>query len=181
MLQKLVSRVILAVGVVTSAPAATAQTTDHNALQSSLDATNVSSPVKGLLVGGQPSLMDLEKIKTLGFETIISLRPVEEDIREINYDERAEAAKLGLDFVRIPIMSAMDLTPKNLSLLDMALAAAKGKAFVHCRTGNRVGAMLALRAFHMQNTPMSDAIALGEKAGLDAPYKAAIEEQMRGN
>lgn len=141
-----------------------------------LQIPNVSSPVDGLLVGGQPAKRDLLKIKELGFQTIISLRPKQEDVAEIDYDEQAETNRLGMKFVRIPIISPMDLNEKNISLLDMALAEANGKAFVHCRTGNRVGAMLALRAFHMQNISVGEAIALGKKAGIDKRYQTAVEE-----
>lgn len=123
-------------------------------------------PIEGLLVGGQPSVEDLGKIKALGFNTIISLRPELEEESEVGYNEQSEAAKLGFEFIRIPITDADDLNNKNLSALDMAIEKANGGAFLHCRTGNRVGAMLALRAFRMQQRSYADALALGKNSGM---------------
>lgn len=123
--------------------------------------------IEGLMIGGQPQKRDLEKIRKLGFKTVITLRPENEDANEVNFDEEAEAKKLGFNFVRIPIVDSSDLTDKNIQALDTALKMADGKAFVHCRTGNRVGAMLALRAFRIQNISYPEALALGKKAGLN--------------
>ena len=123
-------------------------------------------PIEGLLVGGQPTRVDLKKIKALGFNTIISLRPEQEEEAEVGYDEPSEAAKLGFKFVRIPITDANDLNSKTLAALNSAIEAANGGAFLHCRTGNRVGAMLSLRAFRMQQRSHVDAIALGKKSGM---------------
>ncbi len=144
--------------------------------QETLDIPNLSTPIKGLLVGGQPTIADISKIKEFGFTTIISLRPKDEEKREVAFDEEAEVLKQGIKFIRIPIADKLDLNDKKIQLLDMALAEASGKVFVHCRTGNRVGAMLALRAFKMQNISISEAIELGEKAGLNTMLEDVKEK-----
>jgi len=147
--------------------------------RSLLDAVNVAAPIEGLLVGGQPSQTDLLKIKALGFQTIISLRTLEEDLATIDFDEKIEAEKLGIKFIRIPIVDTSDLTEKTLKLLDETLAAAGGRAFLHCSTGNKVGAALAMRAFRMQNKTYSEAIELGSKAGLTGNMKTTVQNTLQ--
>ena len=145
-----------------------------------LNAINLTWPLENLLVGGQPSKMDLETIRKLGFSTIITLRPIEEERHaNIGYDEAVVAEKMGFQFVRIPILDSTDLTDENLQKLDKALMASTGKAFVHCRTGNRVGAMLALRAFRMQNLSYDQSLDLGIRAGLNT-MQADVETAMKG-
>ncbi|UTW59194.1 hypothetical protein KFE96_02475 [Kordiimonas sp. SCSIO 12603] len=147
--------------------------------EDALQVPNLQTPIKGLLVGGQPEKMDIAKIKALGFDTIITLRPYTEETTALTYDEKMVVEDLGMTFVRIPIQTEIDLNDRNLALLNQALEAAGGKAFVHCRTGNRVGAMLALRAFKMQKVPFAEAMELGRKAGLNT-WTEATEKRLKG-
>ena len=111
-----------------------------HAQEPSADQQKLSSlyiPIEGLLVGGQPEKSDLRKIKELGFNTIISLRPKTEEEEEVGYDEETEADKLGFDFIRIPITDANDLNSKNLSALNKALEQAGAVHF--CIAGPATG------------------------------------------
>ena len=58
--------------------------------------------------------------------------------------------------------------------LWQALQGAPGKVLVHCSTGNRAGALMALAA-HAQGLPAADALALGKAAGL-----TGLEPAVRG-
>ena len=127
---------------------------------------NFAGPIEGMMVGGIPTLNGLKEIKALGLQTIISLVTKEEDETKLGFDEPHEARKLGLQYVRIPITGKSGLTPENVKLFDLAIADAKGSAFVHCTSSNRVGAMFALRAFQLYAASMKDALHLGKTAGL---------------
>ena len=150
-------------------------------LSNSLGIPNQARPFAGILVGGQPAQMDIEKLKALGFKTVISLRSeFEERQTNLGYNESSVVKGMGLSFVRIPILDRADLNEKNLNLLDMALAEEEGKIFIHCANGNRVGTMLALRAFRMQKIPVSEALNVGKNSGLNPRLLLNIEAIMRG-
>ncbi len=55
------------------------------------------------------------------------------------------------------------------------LAGIEGPVLLHCRTGNRVGALLALRA-SMQGASDEEALEIGRKAGLGSLETAVVEQ-----
>jgi protein tyrosine phosphatase (PTP) superfamily phosphohydrolase (DUF442 family) len=73
-----------------------------------------------------------------------------------------------MSYVRIPVAGAADLTRINVELLDTALRVAEpaGRVLLHCVSGNRVGALLALRENWLYGASPEDALALGRAAGL---------------
>lgn len=127
-----------------------------------LDMTFVAELDGGIVAGAQPTQADLAKLKEAGVKTVIDLRAAVEDH---GFDEVAAAKELGLVYVTLPIAGPADLTPDNARKLDSLLAEQPGRAFVHCASGNRVGALIALRAA-AAGEPAEEAIALGKKAGL---------------
>lgn len=127
---------------------------------------NGRRPAPELLTGGQPSPEQLEAIAAAGYRTIVDLRPEGEPGAPA--DEAARAAALGLAYVRIPVAGAGELTEEKVRALDLALDAAEdaGPVVVHCATGNRVGALLALRAALLDGVPPDAALEMGLGAGL---------------
>lgn len=128
-------------------------------------------PRPGLYTAGQPGAGEWTRLPGLGIGTVINLRPPEE---MQGRDEAAEVRAAGLDYVNLPIAGVDALTPENARALVDAIAAAKGKVLVHCASGNRAGALLAL-AVHAQGLPAADALALGKAAGL-----TGLEPAVRG-
>ena len=131
--------------------------------QDGLNMRNQAHPTDTLMTGGQPSLADLAVLKERGITTVINLRGLGENL---GYDEAAELEKLGISYVQIPMSSAADLTKENASKLDAALKDIKGTALVHCASGNRVGALLALREFQINGKSAEEAMAFGTKSGM---------------
>lgn len=126
---------------------------------------NGRRPAPDLLTGGQPSPEQLEAIAAAGYRTIVDLRPEGEPGAPA--DEAARAAALGLAYVRIPVAGAGDLTEEKARELDRVLdAEGAGPAVVHCASGNRVGALLALRAARLDGAAPEAALDLGLDAGL---------------
>lgn len=120
-------------------------------------------PRPNLLTGGQPDARAWPTLARHGVGTVINLRtPAEMAGR----DEAAEAAAAGMDYLQIPVAGAADITPDNARRLWQAVAAADGKVLVHCASGNRVGALLAVGAARERGLPVEDAIAFGRSAGL---------------
>ena len=135
---------------------------------------NARSPLPGIVTGGVPSEANLQEAKRLGYHTVISLLPEDE-----SQTEAASVTTLGLHFVSIPIRGAEDLTEENARRLGDVLSAPESRPLIlHCASGNRSGALLALHAFYVQGASVEQALALGEAAGL-TKLRDAIEAQLR--
>ena len=143
------------------------------ALAQSTDLPNRKEPLPGITAAGQPSAEQLAAAAKSGIKTIIDLRGVNEDR---GMDERATVEKLGMSYITLPVEGSPGVTYANATALDKVLAGAKGPVLLHCATGNRVGALLALRDKQGGATNES-ALALGVASGL-AGLKPAVEQKL---
>lgn len=126
----------------------------------------------GILSGGQPSAEQLEQLAADGYRTVISLRTDGEAGSE---GEQQQVEALGMGFVSIPVDGADGVNVDNARALDEALASPDAQpAVVHCGTGNRAGALLALRAW-LGGSSIDEAMQQGLEAGL-----TRLEEHVRG-
>ena len=124
---------------------------------------NGREPLQGVLAGGQPSREQLAALAAAGYRTVVNLRTAEEEMPVAP----AEVEALGMRYVHIPVSGASDLTPAKAAELGALLAdpAARPMA-IHCASGNRVGALLALEAAQVEGKPPAEALELGRAAGL---------------
>jgi uncharacterized protein (TIGR01244 family) len=136
-------------------------------------ATDFTQPQPGLHTGGQPSQDDLARLKSEGMRTVIDLRGTQEDR---GYDEAAEAQRLGLTYIALPIAGKDDVTPANAKTLGELLRAQDGEVLLHCASGNRVGALLAMDAA-ARGVSREEALALGRKAGLTS-LEPVVEQRL---
>jgi uncharacterized protein (TIGR01244 family) len=124
-----------------------------------------------VLSGGKPSDANLETAAARGYRTVVSLLPDADA-------EREKVEALGMRFVSIPVAGADDLTQDKARELDAALSGPGATpAIVHCGSGNRAGALLALRAFYVDGMGAEEAIDLGKRAGLRS-LEGAVRERM---
>lgn len=140
----------------TTAPAAPAPPPD--------ELLNARDPVPGLRTGGVPPTMEVfAKLKEEGFATLVDLRPEPELVAAA----RGGAEAAGMTYVQIPVASDADLDLATARALDAILDdPARWPVVVACASGNRSGALLAVRAFWLQGKPAEEALALGKAAGL---------------
>jgi protein tyrosine/serine phosphatase len=94
----------------------------------------------GLLRGGQPSEAALAWLRRQGVRTIVNLR------RDALAGEPATAARLGLDYVAIPLDAS---TPPTLDEIERFMSTvtdpARQPVYVHCKHGvDRTGALAAV-------------------------------------
>lgn len=122
---------------------------------------NARQPLPGLLTGGQPSVEQLENLGELGYRTVVNLRAEGEP-----GTGRTEVEALGMDYVAIPVDGAAGLTRANAEALAAALAEAEEPVLLHCGSGNRVGALLAMKAFAVDGASAEEALELGLAAGV---------------
>ena len=135
---------------------------------------NTARPTETMITGGQPTIADLVKLKEEGVTTVINLRGLGENL---GYNEAVELEVLGLKYVQIPMSGGDDLTIENATKLDEALKSVEGKVLVHCASSNRVGALLAIREFHLKGKSKEDALAFGVLGGMKS-LTPAVEQRL---
>lgn len=131
---------------------------DLKALESSQDL----SPVNGLTSSGQPDAEQLALFAEAGYVAVVDLRGESENR---GLDEVTVVESLGLDYVNLPISGADSISWENAAKLEEILSSFDGPVLVHCGSGNRVGALLALGKSE-NGADDEDAITYGHAAGM---------------
>jgi protein tyrosine phosphatase (PTP) superfamily phosphohydrolase (DUF442 family) len=132
-----------------------------------LDIPNACTPASGVCSGGRPRPEHLRNAKEKGVRTVINLCPPAE---ACDYDEAALVQELGMHYVNIAVAGPADLTAENARrLADAMQEAGPGHpVLLHCASGNRVGALMALKARLVDQKSAAEALAIGRAAGLKA-------------
>lgn len=120
------------------------------------------SPVDGITSAGQPDKEALQVFADSGYATVIDMRAREENR---GFDEAAFVEELGLRYIAFPIDSEDAVSFANARKLDELLRDSPGPVLVHCASGNRVGALLALRG-SLNGADDEQALQLGRDGGL---------------
>ena len=116
-----------------------------------------------LRTSGQPTVEDLQRHASEGVRTVVDLRGVDESR---GMDEAAVVAGLNMTYVALPVEGAAGVTVDRARELSALLAQAEGPVLVHCKSSNRVGALLALEAAYVDGEDATTALAKGQAAGL---------------
>lgn len=138
---------------------------------------NEHHPAPGLITGGAPTAAELARAQKQGVLEVISLQTLDEPGAD---KEQQTVESLGMAFVRLPIAGPDDVTKANADKLDQDIADAGDRTiYLHCASGNRAGALLALRAYYFENKSVPEALAFGRSAGmtgLEPVVKKQLEE-----
>jgi uncharacterized protein (TIGR01244 family) len=121
------------------------------------------TPVDGVTSSGQPDQAAFEVFSDSGYVAVIDMRGEKED-RGMK-DEQSAIKKLGMEYVLLPIEDEDAINFENAAKLDKLIASYDGPVLVHCGSGNRVGALLALRK-SLNGASDEDAFAYGKDGGL---------------
>jgi uncharacterized protein (TIGR01244 family) len=133
------------------------------------------SPVDGITTSGQPDVAALSVFADSGYVAIIDLRGPAEDR---GFDQKYAVEEFGMSYVTLPIEGGGAITFDNAKKLDEILAEYDGPVLVHCKSGNRAGALLALRA-SLNGADDEAALAFGKEAGITAPgLEQIVREQL---
>ena len=111
---------------------------------------------------GQPNAAQLETLAEKGFVAVIDLRGPGEDR---GYEEPGAVEAAGLEYSPLPIAGADAVSVENARKLGEVLDSFDGPVLVHCGSGNRVGALVALLEAD-RGASAEDALAAGRAAGL---------------
>jgi len=121
-------------------------------------------PSKNIYIAGQPAAESFAALAKAGVRHVINFRPPEETP---GFNEAAIATQSNLAYYNIPVSGAADLTRDKVKLLDNVLnKIGNEKVILHCSSGNRAGALMALRAAWIEGASAEQAIEAGERHGL---------------
>jgi len=121
----------------------------------------VAKPANEISSAGQPDEAAFKVLADSGYAAVIDLRT---DSEERGLDEQVVVESLGMDYVSLPIGSD-GISFENARALDELLSGYDQPVLVHCASGNRVGALLALRA-SLNGAGDAAALDVGKKGGL---------------
>lgn len=117
--------------------------------------------------------LDKAKVAALakaGVELVINLQADE----ELEFDEAEAVKQAGMAYEHLPIDGAEDLKQLKILAFDNILRQHPGKKIVmHCGSGNRAGAAVALRAGWLRGRKMDTAMERGRNHGL-----TSLEEEV---
>jgi uncharacterized protein (TIGR01244 family) len=126
---------------------------------------NFQVPLDSVLTGGQPTFDQIKQAAETGFKAVVNLRTDKElpdPAQELTWVEGA-----GMKYFHIPISVPEGFTPQKAKVFADVLSKPENyPLIIHCKSGNRVGAMFALKAFHIDEMEMEEALLIGERAGL---------------
>jgi len=133
---------------------------------------NARLVVDGVLTGGQPTPEQIAEAAAAGYRTIVNTRSGSEEGFEW---EQAQVGAAGMRYVFIDTPGAAGLTRENVqALADVMADETAYPMMIHCGSGNRVGALLALKAAWIDGADDDEAMRIGLDAGL-----TRLEERTR--
>jgi len=119
--------------------------------------------VDGITSSGQPGKEALEVFADSGFAVVIDMRGPGEDRGMEDYQAVVEAS--GLEYMAFPVVGKDQVSFETAAGLNDILRGIDGPVLMHCGSGNRVGAVLALRE-SLNGASDEEALAFGKDAGL---------------
>ena len=120
-------------------------------------------PVDGITSAGQPDVQALNVFAESGYAVVIDMRGSDEDRGMDGWSNAVEAT--GMEYIAFPISDSDEISFETAAKLDALLEDAEGPVLVHCASGNRVGALLALR-HSLNGASDEEALAFGKDAGM---------------
>jgi uncharacterized protein (TIGR01244 family) len=139
------------------------------------DIAGAMTPEPKRMVSGQPSPAELVAAERAGVRHIVNAR----DIGEFDaWDEGELVDSLAMTYHRVPIGSTDDLDRDAVETFDRILAEiGDDPALLHCKSGNRIGALYALRAAWIEGEGPERAIEIGKAHGLTS-LESAVREKL---
>jgi uncharacterized protein (TIGR01244 family) len=98
-----------------------------------------------IFVAGQPTQRALREMRDQGVTTVVNLRTPEEMTRNVDFDEPALVAQLGMRYVYLPVRGNAEFpySPEILTKFAEAVSKANGKVLLHCTVAWRASHLWA--------------------------------------
>jgi protein tyrosine phosphatase (PTP) superfamily phosphohydrolase (DUF442 family) len=136
--------------------------------------------IKHLYISSQPDFETLDIARKNGVELVLNLR----DPSEYIWDEKIAAQQSGLIYYNIPISASGEaFNPDAIKQISALVQQHKDqKILLHCSSGNRASAWLAIHLIKDHNMPSDRAISLAKQAGLTSPLiKSRVKQFILDN
>jgi uncharacterized protein (TIGR01244 family) len=133
-------------------------------------------PIDGITSSGQPDAKAFALVAESGYVAVIDMRGPSEN-RGLN--AKAVVEELGLEYIEFPLVGSESISFANAKQLDALLNDIDGPVLLHCGSGNRVGAILALR-HSLQGAGDEDAMQYGKSAGLTS-LEPVVKDRLEHN
>lgn len=128
------------------------------------DIDGAQRPQQNQLVSGQPQPHELVALSHAGVTHVFNAR-TEGELEA--WDEPLLLDELGMAYHHIPIASPDDLDREAIQRFDEILSEIGDEpVLLHCASGNRIGALFALRAAWIDGADNETAIEIGRTHGL---------------
>ena len=138
------------------------QSVDTQAIESS-SILNLRKHENNVFTGGQPTTEQLRILAQSGIKHVVNLRTLQEQ----SWHEGEFVQSLGVQYHSLPISGAIDVTSENAAKLARLLSDIEGQGvLLHCASGNRVGALVAVSARDSENMGVEEAVSKGKLWGL---------------
>ncbi len=131
-------------------------------------------PANGISSAGQPSAEALAVFSDSGYAAVIDLRGESENR---GFDEPAVVRELGMNYVPFPITDRDAINFDAARALEKLIKEQDGPVLLHCGSGNRVGAMLALIE-SLNGADAEQALAAGKEGGLTS-LEPVVRERLK--
>ncbi|HWO22208.1 MAG TPA: sulfur transferase domain-containing protein [Kofleriaceae bacterium] len=128
---------------------------------------NARTATDQILTGGQPTDEHLQQAKDNGVKVVVNLRTKAEESQYAT--EAAKVESLGMKYVTLPIDGKTGEGMNEENAKKLAELLAEKPVLVHCTSGERVGALFALKAFYVDKYPADAALKVGKDNGLTMP------------
>jgi uncharacterized protein (TIGR01244 family) len=119
--------------------------------------------VGGITSSGQPDEEALRVFADSGYSVVIDMRGPDEDRGMDDFEGAVEAT--GMEYLAFPVVGADQVSFETAAKLDEVLQGIDGPVLMHCGSGNRVGAVLALRQ-SLNGAADEESIEFGKDAGM---------------
>ncbi len=130
-----------------------------------------STYLDGITSLGQPSAAGLADLARTGNVAVIDLRGPDE---ERGLEERAAVEELGMEYVSLPITGTANISYENAARLRQIIGEFNQPVAIHCASGNRVGALLALGA-KLNGAEDEVALSIGRDSGLTSLESTVLQ------
>jgi protein tyrosine phosphatase (PTP) superfamily phosphohydrolase (DUF442 family) len=143
----------------------------NTGMVNSLPVKNLTQQGDNAFSGGQPSQVDFSIMKDGGIQHVVNLRPSS----EADWNEKEVVDTLGMSYHQLEIAGVDDINVANARQLGALINGFDNEAyFIHCASGNRVGALIAINEALVNGKDIEQAIEIGKQWGL-----TKLEPQVR--
>ncbi len=125
--------------------------------------TNAAAPLLNLVTGGQPSPTNFEALKQAGVAIVLDIR---DPMEPRPFDEPALLARLGMEYVNIPVTAGNLDDPTLERILAVVRDNRSRPMLFHCASGNRVGGAMIPHLMLEQGMSEEAAIEAAMRMGL---------------